>query len=143
MVVCLFYLASFVCIFGCTNQQGHAEESKSKTTIIKDKNDEVIEAWVMLLVEDTRNLAVGVRIRDKKTIDDSVLSPLAKASVDPRPAKYEILGSLLLKHKDGSQTSYTLYAPWGHISRDGKYYIADLNEIRTVTKKALRSVPSP
>jgi hypothetical protein len=145
MVVFVFFLPLLIATTGCMNRQEQAEGAKPKDTTVstEERNDDVIEVSVMLQVDYTDHVNVGVHIRDKNVITDSVLTPIRKATVDSHPADYKVLGTLRLRHKDGSVSSYVLYGPWGHMSKDRKYYVADLDKLREVVKKALKSVITP
>jgi hypothetical protein len=123
-------------VVACTNRQEQIVTDEHKKMDTR-KNDEVIEAYVVFALDYADDICVGIRISDKRLIDDLILSPINNSKTDPEPAKYIILGCISLRHQDGSETSYTLYYPWGHFSRDQKYYIADLNKLRDAVKKAL------
>ena len=128
-------LILFMCL-ACTN---HPE----KVTIdnngkkVNNRNGTKAEAYVMLALNYTDEISAGIRITDETLIDDLILSPINDSKIDNNPAAYILLGSISLKHRDGSMTYFALYSPWGHISKDHKYYIADLSKLKATMKKAL------
>jgi hypothetical protein len=103
----------------------------------KAKSDIEVEAYVMLIPNNTDKISAGIRITDETLIDDLILSPINDSKIDHDPAAYIVLGSISLKHRDGSMSYFTLYLPWGHISKDKEYYIADLSKLKATMKKAL------
>jgi len=68
---------------------------------------------------------------DESTIRELVLEPIKEATLDPRPAKYIIAGTLLVKFDDDTSQSHLLFLPFGRYRHNGEYYIADFTLLRT------------
>src|SRR5262245_46483132 len=82
---------------------------------------------------------VELVLTNEETIKTLIEEPLAKAKVDPSPARYAVFGVMTLTRKDGPARRYTLYCPLGHFSQQGKYYTADFSALRAEFKKNLRT----
>ena len=103
-------------------------ENSKDTTMPQEQ--EVVEASVMMVTDYSDRIRVGIHLcEDKKLIDDLILAPIRNAKTDPEPAKYIYVGGLVVKNKDGSETCYALYEPWGHFSRENNYYITDFEKL--------------
>ncbi len=100
------------------------------------KNSEVVECRVSLDLsfDDT----VHWRTTDVKSMKELFLDPLANAKPDPEPAEYEVLGSVTITRKDGSQAFFWVFDPWGRVKRENAYLIADLRELHRALKGALK-----
>jgi hypothetical protein len=121
----------------CRNRQEQKPTDK-QTDAAAAENDEVTEAHVLFVPYGMNNdVCVGIYINSTKLIDSAILSPIKNAKIDPTPAKYVILGGIVLKHKNGSETTYTLFDPWGNYQIDGKDYIANFKELGDVVKDSL------
>jgi hypothetical protein len=101
------------------------------------KEKEIVECRVAIDPE-IEGVSLELRITDQKRIKKLIQDPLTKARKDPKPARYEILGPLYIKYKDGSTASAMLFLPWGRYTTDDKYMIADLAEL----KKEFKAVVS-
>lgn len=80
---------------------------------------------------------VHVVMTDPKMIKDLVEVPIAKAVVDPNPARYVVLGTMAIVTKDGTKY-YSLFLPWGHFKHDNTYWIADFGDLQRKIVAELR-----
>jgi hypothetical protein len=82
-------------------------------------------------------LTLDLRITDRKLIKKLIEEPLKKARTDPDPAKYKVLGSVILKKKDGSEDRFVFFSPWGRYKVGEKYLIADFSGLKKAFKEAI------
>jgi hypothetical protein len=92
----------------------------------------IVECRVRLSPESDAPVILELRIKDPKLIQTAVEQPLAAAKPDPRPADYQIRGSVTMVHKNGKEESFWLYNHWGHIKYKDTPQFAELGSLRKV-----------
>jgi hypothetical protein len=98
---------------------------------------EIVEFRIALDDVGDEGMTLDLRITGRKLIKELIEEPLRKARPDPDPARYQILGTVKLKYKGGSETSFVIFRPWGHYKFGDKYLIADFSGIRKAFKRAI------
>jgi hypothetical protein len=106
----------------------------SSSADTKDKS--IGEARVALYVRNGTN-TVELRLTDTLLIKRIFEEPLSKATPDVNPKSYVLVGSLILKRKDGSEEAAALFHPLGKVKIRDKYVNVDLSEFRKVVKDAI------
>jgi hypothetical protein len=97
---------------------------------------EIVECRVSLDVGSSTGF-LQLRITAPALIKKLIEDPLKNARPDPRPAKYEILGSMHVERKGGAKDAIALFHPWGRYKIGKKYMIADFSGIQKAYKKAI------
>lgn len=97
---------------------------------------EIVECRISLDI-GSRTQFVVLRITDPDLIRKLIEDPLRKARPDPNPARYEILGSVKLENKDGTDDGFVFFCPWGRCKVGDKYLIADFSALRKEFKEAI------
>lgn len=82
---------------------------------------------------------IDVNITSASDMEWFVLKPLRAAQPEPNPAAYVPIGSLTITYPYGASETYALYAPWGHYSRNGKYYSTDLSLLRMAISERIEA----
>jgi hypothetical protein len=82
-------------------------------------------------------LTLDLRITNRKLIKKLIEEPLGKARKDPDPARYQVLGTVLLKKKDGSEDRFVIFQPWGRYKVGDRYMIADFSGLKKAFKEAI------
>ena len=82
---------------------------------------------IRITFDTTRAVDVEVIVRDPRKLRRLVLEPLAMATEDPKPLRYEHAGTMMLPAEDGSVEAVHLFHPWGRCKRGEKYLIVDLS----------------
>ena len=127
------YLAIVVALsIGCNTRVSNEARDEVFTKI---ETSEVVECRVS--IEVASNHTIVWRTTDRRMMEELVLIPLERARENPKPAGYEIFGSLTLELKNGSDIFFFLFSPWGHVKRGNTYFIADLCELLHVVKASL------
>ena len=109
-----------------------ARDEDSTTNI---NRSDVVECRVS--IEVASNHTIVWRTTDRRMMEELVLIPLERARENPKPAAYEVIGSLTVQLKNGSDVVYFLFSPWGQVKRGDTYFVADLCELLHVVKASL------
>lgn len=83
------------------------------------------------VVEPLPALDKSLEITDLQEIQRVLSSPLKHATNDEQPARYEIIGTIVLVYDDGTEEGILLFLPWGHFKYGTNYFEADLSELKS------------
>lgn len=121
-------LGAFVVLILCLGCTGNTKEEDEPNHITAIQTSDESFAQVRILgIRDEYTLIY--RTGGEEQFQRSIQRPLSHAKPDPNPARYIILGDLLV-HTAGKERQVVLFLPWGHIKIDEEYKIADLSELR-------------
>jgi hypothetical protein len=134
MYNCRLLLFGLIAVFFSSICFLNGDEAK-KAAFFEKQDSEVEECRISLYLGSTQ--AIDWRTKDVKLMKELFLDPLANARENPKPAAYEMRGSIAIRRTDGSEENFTVFYGWGKIKRDDKYLIADLQGLRRVLKEAL------
>lgn len=80
------------------------------------------------------------QINDPKHIRELVTEPMRQAQVDPKPARYELMGSMTIEFKGGSTEGVALFLPWGRYNHKEKYMNTDFGALQKALKKEVEGI---
>jgi hypothetical protein len=118
---------AFFCLTACSEDKAIPRESIGSIEVLR-----------ISMPIDT-DVQLQLVVRNKELIKRLIQAPVEAAKPDPKPADYRAFASLTLEDNKGVTESMQLFEPLGHFKRHGKYYIADLGELRKYLKKIAES----
>jgi hypothetical protein len=92
---------------------------------------------VILSVGSREQETLEMHITDPVLIHKLVEEPISKSVLDPKPARYEVLGTLSIEYQDGSRDVLWVFIPWGHYKRDEQYRVADFSPLAKEFRKLM------
>src|SRR5438128_1780588 len=83
-----------------------------RATTIEQPDQQVVECRIAIVCD--KGMDLELHLTDDALIRELVEQPLKAAKVDPKPALYQLMGSLTLHKKNGTKSDYVLFYPWGY-----------------------------
>jgi hypothetical protein len=79
-------------------------------------------------------------LTDEVKMKELVLAPVEHSTIDEEPAKYVVLGYLVVEVDGRATEEVILFEPFGHIKRNGVYRIADFSALQVFLTERLTGV---
>lgn len=73
-------------------------------------------------------------LTDPAFLHEAITKPLSEAKLDRSGANWVALGSMRLEFTDGTESSLSMYLPWGQV-RHQNYYTVDFSLLRSRLEK--------
>jgi hypothetical protein len=73
-------------------------------------------------------------LTDPAFLHEAITEPLSKAKLDRSGSQWVALGSMRLEFTDGTESSLSMYLPWGQVSQE-RLYTVDFSLLRSRLEK--------
>src|SRR5262249_47710434 len=86
------------------------------------ESEQITEFRVSLTLSGGKEETLELHVTDEELTKELLEEPLRNAKEDLEPKRYSIIGSIEIHYKDGRDTGFVLFQPWGHYEAE-KYMI--------------------